>query len=73
MLAGGVATAACAVLLDERDLLRIGVFVALLPLLALAVCGRTRRAIEVRRTLHPDRLPVGGGCGSNWSCAADGC
>ncbi len=61
MLAGGLATAACAVLLDERDLLRIGVFVALLPLLALAVCGRTRRALGVRRTLHPHRLPVGGG------------
>ena len=33
LLAGGVATAACSVPLDERDLLRIGAFVALLPLL----------------------------------------
>jgi uncharacterized protein (DUF58 family) len=61
MLAGGAATAACAVLLDERDLLRIGAFVAALPLLALLVAGRTRRTISVQRTLRPPRLAVGGG------------
>jgi uncharacterized protein (DUF58 family) len=61
MLAGGAATAACAVLLDERDLLRIGAFVALLPLLALLVAGRTRRAVTAHRVLHPPRLAVGGG------------
>jgi uncharacterized protein (DUF58 family) len=60
MLAGGLATAVCAVVLDERDLLRIGAFVALLPVLALLVAGRTRRGVQVRRTLRPARLPVGG-------------
>jgi uncharacterized protein (DUF58 family) len=59
MLAGGVATAACAVLLDERDLLRIGVFVALLPLLSTLLSGRTRRAVRVERVLHPARVAVG--------------
>ncbi|MCO1655882.1 DUF58 domain-containing protein [Pseudonocardia humida] len=61
MLAGGLATAGCAVLLDERDLLRIGAFVALLPLLALLVARRTRRSVAAERTLRPARLAVGGG------------
>jgi uncharacterized protein (DUF58 family) len=60
MLAGGLATAACAVLLDERDLLRIGVFVAALPVLALLVCGRTKRSVTATRTVNPRRLSVGG-------------
>ncbi|MEJ3658942.1 DUF58 domain-containing protein [Actinomycetes bacterium KLBMP 9759] len=60
LLAGGGATAACAIVLDERDLLRIGVFVALLPLLALLLAARTRRVVRVARELKPPRLPVGG-------------
>jgi uncharacterized protein (DUF58 family) len=60
LLAGGGATAACAVVLDERDLLRIGAFVALLPLLALLLAARARRTVRVERTVTPDRLPVGG-------------
>lgn len=60
MLAGGVATATCAIVLDERDLLRIGAFVALLPVLALVLSGRTRRTVQAQRTLRPARLPVGG-------------
>ncbi|HYH32781.1 MAG TPA: DUF58 domain-containing protein [Pseudonocardia sp.] len=59
LLAGGGATAVCAVVLDERDLLRVGVFVALLPLLALVVAARTRRAVRAERTLEPTRVPVG--------------
>ncbi len=60
LLAGGLATAACAVPLDERDLLRVGAFVALLPLLALAFAGVGRRTVRVRREVTPERLPVGG-------------
>ena len=52
LLAGGSATAVCAVLLDERDLLRIGAFVAVLPLLALLLALATRRAVRV----HADAL-----------------
>lgn len=59
LLAGGVAAVGCAVVLDERDLLRIGVFVAALPLLALALAAWTRRAIDVERQILPERLPVG--------------
>ncbi|MGQ0574922.1 MAG: DUF58 domain-containing protein [Pseudonocardia sp.] len=59
LLAGGIATVGCAIVLDERDLLRLGVFVAALPLLALALTAWTRRAIGVDREVVPDRLPVG--------------
>ena len=59
LLAGGGATSVCAVILDERDLLRVGVFVALLPLLALLLASRTRRAVRAERTLEPPRVPVG--------------
>lgn len=60
LLAGGIATAACAVPLDERDLLRVGAFLALLPLLALLLVLVGRRRVRMRRTLSPDRVPVGG-------------
>jgi len=59
LLAGGIATAACAVVLDERDLLRVGVFVALLPLLARLLAARTRRTVRVERELEPARVGVG--------------
>ncbi len=59
LLAGGLATAACSILLNERDLLRVGAFVALLPLLALLLAARTRRVVRVRRQLDPARATVG--------------
>jgi uncharacterized protein (DUF58 family) len=59
LLAAGVATAACAVPLAERDLLRVGAFAAVLPLLALLLALGTRRTVRARRTLSPQRLPVG--------------
>ena len=59
LLAGGIATAACAIPLDERDLLRVGAFVALLPLLALGLAALGRRAVRVRRGVTPARVPAG--------------
>ena len=59
LLAAGVATAACAVPLAERDLLRVGTFAAVLPLLALLLALATRRTVRVQRTLSSHRLPVG--------------
>jgi uncharacterized protein (DUF58 family) len=58
LLAGGGATAVCAIILDERDLLRVGAFVAVLPLLALLLAARTRRTVRVERALEPARVPV---------------
>ena len=59
LLAGGLATAACSVVLNERDLLRVGAFVALLPLFALVLSARTRRTLKVERVLLPARVSVG--------------
>jgi uncharacterized protein (DUF58 family) len=59
LLAGGAATAVCALVLDERDLLRVGIFVAVLPLLAMLVAARTRRTVRVERELDPPRVSVG--------------
>ncbi|SDE64308.1 DUF58 domain-containing protein [Pseudonocardia oroxyli] len=60
LLAGGIATAVCALVLDERDLLRIGLFVCLLPVVSLLLAIRTRRAVQVTRTLAPERVSAGG-------------
>jgi uncharacterized protein (DUF58 family) len=60
LLAGGAATAACSLALDERDLLRIGAFVTALPVLAILLAVRTRRTVRVTRELLPGRLSVGG-------------
>ena len=60
LFAGGLATAACSLVLNERDLLRVGAFVALLPLLALLLARHTRRAVRAHRELRPARLEVGG-------------
>ncbi|GAB3274918.1 DUF58 domain-containing protein [Parasphingorhabdus pacifica] len=59
LLAAGVAAGLCALVLDERDLLRVAVFVAVLPLLALALAGRTRYGLTARREIEPTRLQVG--------------
>jgi uncharacterized protein (DUF58 family) len=60
LLAGGLATAACSLVLAERDLLRAGAFVALMPALGLLLAARTRRRIRVARTVVPARVGVGG-------------
>lgn len=58
LLAAGVAAAFCALLLNERDLLRVAVFVILLPLLAAMVAGRARLGLGAQRRAAP-RIPVG--------------
>lgn len=60
LLAAGVAAAGCAVVLDERDMLRVAVFVVLLPLLAALVARRARLRLAVTRVLRPHRIPAGG-------------
>jgi uncharacterized protein (DUF58 family) len=45
--------------LGERDLLRIAVLLAALPLFALAVVARTRYRVRLTRTLTPGRVEAG--------------
>ncbi|MER7131898.1 DUF58 domain-containing protein [Streptosporangium saharense] len=59
-LASGTAALLCAFLLGEHDLLRIGVLVISLPLLAAMVVSRTRYRLSCARRLDPPRVPVGG-------------
>jgi uncharacterized protein (DUF58 family) len=58
-LASGLACLGCGSLLGERDLLRLGVFLIALPLLALAALYRTRYRMSCTRGLTHARVPVG--------------
>lgn len=61
LLAAGFAAGMCALVLDERDLLRVAAFVVALPLLATLVAGRARLGLHVVRR-PPQRAPAGSGC-----------
>ncbi|MEV8631421.1 DUF58 domain-containing protein [Streptosporangium sp. NPDC051023] len=58
-LASGVAALLCAFLLGEHDLLRIGVLIISLPLLAAMVVSRTRYRLSCARRLDPPRVQAG--------------
>ena len=58
-LAAAVAAAISAMVLGERDLLRVAVLLAVLPLLAAAYVGRSRYKLACTRSLEPVRAPVG--------------
>ncbi|MYT27830.1 MULTISPECIES: DUF58 domain-containing protein [unclassified Streptomyces] len=57
-LAAGVAAAACAYLLGQADLLRVGLLLAALPLVCVLVLYRTRYRVAGSRTLAPARVPA---------------
>ncbi|GGK26113.1 membrane protein [Pilimelia terevasa] len=58
-LAAGVAAVLAAVALGERDLLRVAVLLALLPLLGAWYVGRGRHHLRTRRELSPPRVAAG--------------
>lgn len=58
-VAAGATAIACAFVLGERDLLRAGVLVLVLPLLCTFAVARTRYRLACARRLAPARLPVG--------------
>ncbi|MBV9012264.1 MAG: DUF58 domain-containing protein [Pseudonocardiales bacterium] len=60
LLATGLAAALCAVLLNERDLLRVAAFAVMLPLLASVIVGHTRIRLRAQRELSPPRITVSG-------------
>lgn len=60
LLAAGVAAAVCSAVLNERDLLRVAVFVIALPLFVALLASASRVRIRATRTLLPDRVAVGG-------------
>jgi uncharacterized protein (DUF58 family) len=58
-LAAGVAAICCALLLGQRDLLRVGLLLAVLPLASTLAVGRTRYRLGCSRTVEPARVPAG--------------
>lgn len=59
LLAGGIAAAICALVLDERDLLRIGIFAVILPLIAM-IAGAIRRVrLSASHLVTPARIDPG--------------
>lgn len=58
-LAAGIAAAACAYVLGQSDLLRVGLLLAVLPLVCVLVLHRTRYRVTGTRRLSPSRVPAG--------------
>ena len=58
-LAAGAAAGASALVLGERDLLRVAVLLLALPLLSLAVVTRTRYRLSCTRRMQPERVVAG--------------
>ncbi|MFE3018493.1 DUF58 domain-containing protein [Streptomyces sp. NPDC059256] len=58
-LAAGVAAAICAYVLGQSDLLRVGLLLAVLPLVCVSVLYRTRHRVTGSRRLTPSRVPAG--------------
>ena len=58
-LAAAAAATISALVLGERDLLRVAVLLAILPLLATAYVGRSRYKLACTRSVQPSRTPVG--------------
>ena len=58
-LAAGVAAAVCSYVLGQADLLRVGLLLAALPLVCVAVVYRTRYRVAGSRRLAPARVSAG--------------
>ncbi|THA35757.1 DUF58 domain-containing protein [Streptomyces sp. A1277] len=58
-LAAGIAAAICAYALGQGDLLRVGLLLAVLPLVCVTVLHRTRYRVAGTRRLSPSRVPAG--------------
>ncbi|WP_329116032.1 DUF58 domain-containing protein [Streptomyces sp. NBC_01465] len=58
-LAAGIAAGICAYALGQSDLLRVGMLLAVLPLVCVGVLHRTRYRVAGSRRLSPARVPAG--------------
>jgi uncharacterized protein (DUF58 family) len=58
-LAAGIAAVICAFVLGQSDLLRVGLLLAVLPLICAGVLYRTRYRVAADRRLAPARVPAG--------------
>ncbi|WP_129839319.1 DUF58 domain-containing protein [Streptomyces sp. RFCAC02] len=58
-VAAGLAASLCAYLLGQPDLLRVGMLLALLPVVSVLVVHRTRSRVVATRRLSPGRVAAG--------------
>ncbi|MEU8759214.1 DUF58 domain-containing protein [Streptomyces sp. NPDC048659] len=58
-LAAGIAAGVCAYVLGQADLLRVGLLLAVLPLVSVVVLHRTRYRVAGSRRLAPQRVETG--------------
>ncbi|WKX69840.1 DUF58 domain-containing protein [Streptomyces sp. XD-27] len=58
-LAAGIAAAGCSFALGQTDLLRVGLLLAVLPIMCVVVLYRTRYRVAGSRRLNPGRVPAG--------------
>ncbi len=58
-LAAGITAVACAVVMGQDQLVRVGALVAVLPLLAAALIGRSRYRLALVRTVNPQLVSAG--------------
>jgi len=58
-VAAGVVSIACAFVVGERDLVRLGVLILALPVLSAVAVARSRYRLACTRRLTPRRVPVG--------------
>jgi len=58
-LAAGLTALVCAIVLGQDNLVRVGVLVALLPLIAAALIGRSRYRLALVRTVSPQMVSAG--------------
>jgi len=58
-VAAGAACFLAAILVGQQEIVRLGVFLVALPMLAALVVSRTRYRLSCTRTVVPGRLPVG--------------
>ncbi|MGN6598230.1 MAG: DUF58 domain-containing protein, partial [Actinomycetes bacterium] len=59
LLVLGLVTTVLALLGEQRDVMRVGVLLAALPLAAAWLVGRTRYRLSCRRRLEPARVAAG--------------
>jgi uncharacterized protein (DUF58 family) len=59
VLAAGLTAIACSLALGQRDLLRVGVLLAIVPVLVVVVLNRARYRLACSRTITPSRVEVG--------------
>ncbi|MFT4084620.1 MAG: DUF58 domain-containing protein [Nocardioides sp.] len=58
-LGAGVTALVCAIIIDQRSLLRVGVLLIALPLVTAMVVGRGRYRVSLVRVVEPDHVEIG--------------